>query len=58
MNIEVKGPRTAKLKSKYDCNLVVEGVLELAHKYEMDGKFFISSFNKDILEAAEIARRN
>lgn len=45
VNVEVKGPRTAELKKNYDCDLVINGVLDLAQRYRMFGKFLISSFN-------------
>lgn len=56
MNVEVKGPRSESLKPKYDCDLVISGVLELVDRYEMHGKFLFSSFNYDVLAAAERAR--
>eukprot|EP00347_Sterkiella_histriomuscorum_P003717 403363216 len=56
VNVEVKGPRTAELKPKYDCDLVISGVLELVDKYDMHGKYLFSSFNYDVLAAAERAR--
>ena len=56
VNVEVKGPRTAELKPKYDCDLMINGVLSLVDQYEMHGKFLFSSFSYDVLEAAERAR--
>ena len=58
VNVEVKGPRTETLKPKYNCDLVVNGVLSLAEKHNYFSKFLISSFNTDILEAAQTAKRS
>jgi hypothetical protein len=55
--VEVKGPRTPELKPKYNCDLIIGEVIKLADKHNYHGKFLISSFNSDVLEAAERGRR-
>lgn len=56
INIELKGPRSEELKARYSCADAAEKVYELVIKHNMHGKFLISSFGQDILEAVEIVR--
>lgn len=43
-------------KSRYDCLKTANAVLELVVKHNIHGKFSISSFNRPLLKAVEIAR--
>ncbi|TNV76407.1 hypothetical protein FGO68_gene13413 [Halteria grandinella] len=56
INIELKGPRTAEFKKRYDCALAAQLVSDLVHQYEYHGRFLVSSFNADILEEIERMR--
>jgi len=51
INIELKGPRSESFKHKYSCHKAAEAVYALIIKHNYHGKFLISSFGSDILEA-------
>jgi glycerophosphoryl diester phosphodiesterase len=56
VNIEMKGPRSAHHKNRYDCALLADLVYKLVNKYNMHEKFLVSSFSSDILTEVERVR--
>lgn len=57
INIELKGPRTEEIKSRYSPKNAAEAVHALVVKHNMHGKFLISSFTAEILKAVEDVRQ-
>ena len=56
VNIELKGPRGEEFKPKYCCKKAAEAVYALVVKHNYHGKFLVSSFGSDILEAVAAVR--